>query len=103
MVLTGTVHTHGAQMKDRHKEMGLRSGDWMVSSRMRTEGGALTVPLQIPAATLMHASGGQIAVEVLTVDGQVHWVLCYNRGEQWKSPHSNAEQPLRFRFVLNPR
>ena len=74
---TGTEHTHGAVMKDRHKAIGLAKWrlDGFVSLDADAEGGVIeTVPLQIPNGALeinADASRGQIGVEVLTADGQV--------------------------------
>ena len=116
---TGTVHTHGAQMKDRHKEIGLAKWrlDGFVSLDADAEGGVIeTVPLQIPDGGLeinVDASGGQIGVEVLTADGQVQQGFSIDdcvpmtsdsirHSVQWKSATlASAEQPLRLRFVLN--
>ena len=73
---TGTVHTHGAMMKDRHKEIGLAKWrlDGFVSLDAEAEGIVETVPLELPDGRLeinADASGGQVTVEVLTADGQV--------------------------------
>ena len=116
---TGTEHTHGAQMKDRHKAIGLAKWrlDGFVSLDADAEKGVVeTVPLQLPDGGLeinADASGGQIGVEVLTADGQVQQGFstddcvpltgdAIRHSVQWKSARlAEAEQPLRFRFVLN--
>ena len=116
---TGTEHTHGAMMKDRHKAIGLAKWrlDGFVSLDADAEGGVVeTVPMRIPNGGLeinADASAGQIGVEVLTADGQVQpgfsiddCVLLtgdnIRHSVQWKSATlADAEQPLRLRFVLN--
>ena len=115
---TGTEHTHGAQMKDRHKAIGLAKWrlDGFVSLDADEEGVVETVPLQIPGGGLeinADASGGQVKVEVLTADGQVQPGFSIDdcvpltndnirHAVRWKSTTlANATQPLRLRFVLN--
>ncbi len=116
---TGTVHTHGAMMKDRHKEIGLAKWrlDGFVSLDTDAEEGIVeTVPLRIPDGGFeinADASGGQVKVEVLTADGQVQPGFSIDdcilltgdnvrHSVQWKSAMlANATQPLRLRFVLN--
>ena len=116
---TGTEHTHGAMMKDRHKAIGLAKWrlDGFVSLDTDAEGGVVeTVPLRIPDGGLeinADASAGQIGVEVLTADGQVQQGFSIDdcvlltdddirHSVQWKSATlADAEQPLRLRFVLN--
>ena len=116
---TGTVHTHGAQMKDRHKEIGLAKWrlDGFVSLDADAESGVIeTVPLRIPNGGLeinADASDGQVGVEVLTADRQVQPGFSIDdcltltgdnirHSVRWKSATlADAEQPLRLRFVLN--
>ena len=116
---TGTEHTHGAQMKDRHKAIGLAKWrlDGFVSLDADAEGGVVeTVPLQIPDGGIeinADASGGQVGVEVLTADGQVQQGFSIDdcvpltgdnvrHSVRWKSATlADATQPLRLRFVLN--
>ena len=75
---TGTEHTHGAAMKDRHKAIGLAKWrlDGFVSLDADAESGVIeTVPLRDSKRLTFEinadASGGQVGVEVLTADGQV--------------------------------
>ena len=116
---TGTEHTHGAAMKDRHKAIGLAKWriDGFVSLDADAEGGVIeTVLLQIPNGTLeinADASGGQVGVEVLTADGQVQQGFSIDEcvplteddirhSVQWKSAKLvDAQQPLRLSFILN--
>ena len=116
---TGTEHTHGAMMKDRHKAIGLAKWrlDGFVSLDADAEDGVVeTVPLEIPNGGLeinADASAGQVGVEVLTVDGQVQSGFSIDdcvpltednirHSVQWKSATlASAQQPLRLRFVLN--
>ena len=116
---TGTEHTHGAAMKDRHKAIGLakwRLDGFASLDADETEGVVETVPLRIPNGDLeinADASEGQVSVEVLTTDGQVQQGFSIDdcvpltsdnirHSVQWKSATlDNAKQPLRLRFVLN--
>ncbi len=116
---TGTEHTHGAVMKDRHKAIGLakwRLDRFVSLDADAAEGVVETVPLQIPNGGLeinADASAGKIGVEILTADGQVQPGFSIDdcvplTGDsirhqvQWKASElSNAKQPLRIRFVLN--
>ncbi len=116
---TGAVHTHGAEMKDRHKEIGLATWrlDGFASLDAGTNDGVIeTVPLRIPDGILQinaEASIGQIQVEVLTSHGKVQpgfsMEECVPFTEnqtrhsvQWKSARLvDAQKPLRLRFVLN--
>ena len=118
---TGTVHTHGAQMKDRHKEIGLAKWrlDGFVSLDADAAGGVIeTVPLQISDGGLeinADASGGQVSVEVLTADGRVQPGFSVDDcvpltsdnirySVQWKSATlADAEQPMRLRFCAESR
>ena len=116
---TGTEHTHGAAMKDRHKAIGLakwRLDGFISLDAEATEGVVETVPLKIPNGSLeinADASRGKICVEVLSSDGKVQEGFSLNdcipmksddirHVVQWKSKTlENATQPLRFRFVMN--
>lgn len=116
---TGTEHTHGAEMKDRHKAIGLakwRLDGFVSLNTDESDGIVETIPLQFPNVTLeinADARKGQIGVEVLTADGQVQPGFsiedCVHLTEdnirhsvQWKSAKlANAKQPLRLRFILN--
>lgn len=116
---TGTEHTHGAAMKDRHKAIGLakwRLDGFASLDADETEGVVETVPLRIPNGDLeinADASEGQVSVEVLTTDGQVQQGFSIDdcvpltsdnirHSVQWKSATlDNAKQPLRLRFVLD--
>lgn len=116
---TGTEHTHGAAMKDRHKAIGLakwRLDGFVSLDADESEGVVETVKMEIPDSSLeinADASKGKIGVEVLTADGKVqpgfslddcvpmtgdnirHYVA-------WKSATlAQAEQPLKLRFVMN--
>ena len=115
---TGTEHTHGAAMKDRHKAIGLakwRLDGFASLDADETEGVIETVPLKNLNGSLeinADASRGQIGVEVLTADGKVQEGFSLfdcvpmksddiRHVMQWKSTSlRNATQPLRFRFVL---
>ncbi len=116
---TGAKHTHGAPMKERCKSIGRATWrlDGFVSLDADESGGVVeTIPLRIPSNALQvnaDARAGQIAVEVLTQDGQVQ--QGFSREEcvpltgneirhqvRWKSRTlADARQPLRLRFVLN--
>ena len=114
---TGTEHTHGAAMKDRHKAIGLAK--WRLDgfvSLDADDGIVETVPLRMPNGPLeinADASKGQISVEVLTIDGKVQPGFSLDdcvpltedkirHSVQWKSGKLvNAKQPLRLRFKLN--
>ncbi len=116
---TGTVHTHGAAMKDRHKEIGLakwRLDGFVSLDADASEGIVETVPLRIPDGTLQinaDATAGQVRVEVLTVGREVQPGFSIEKcmpltedkirhSVQWQSAAlAEAQQPLRFRFVLN--
>lgn len=116
---TGTEHTHGAAMKDRHKAIGLAKWrlDGFASLDADTTGGVVeTVPMRIPSGTLeinADARAGQVSVEVLTADRQVQQGFSISdcvpltgdstrHSVQWKSATlANVQQPLRLRFVFN--
>ena len=113
---TGTEHTHGAAMKDRHKAIGLAK--WRLDgfvSLDAEEGTIETIPLQIPNGSLeinADAGDGQIVVEVLSADGQVQKGFSYNdciplsednirQKVIWKNQKlENAIQPLKLRITM---
>ena len=112
---TGTEHTHGAMMKDRHKAIGLAKWrlDGFASLDADTETGVVeTVPLLLPEGRLeinADARAGQVTVEVLTADGQAHpdfsgdtcVPLTSDALRHSVTTLTDTAQPLRLRFTVN--
>ncbi|MCG9127462.1 hypothetical protein JT359_07680 [Candidatus Poribacteria bacterium] len=116
---TGTEHTHGAMMKDRHKAIGLAKWrlDGFASMDANQKTGIIeTITIDLPVKTLEingDASNGEIGVEVLSEDGKVQQGFsiddCLSLTDdeihhqvKWKNVSiTQATQPLRLRFILN--